>query len=70
MQISVSKNVTVQGKTERGNEIRVSGSNGMFSLNVGKGFKNQEHYLYTDELGDVIAALTAFRETLTTKQEV
>jgi hypothetical protein len=70
MNVSVSKIIEVTGKTVRGKELRVSGSNGMFSFGVNQGYKKQEDWIYTDELDDVIAALTAFRDTLRTKQEV
>lgn len=72
MDIFVTKNVEVAGKTKRGNEIKVKGSNGMFHLSIGKTGKAcpQEQYVYTEELEDVITALVAFRDTMAAKQNV
>lgn len=73
MNVKVSKIVTVEGKTKRGAEVKVSGSNGMFSLKIGgKAGRVAEldQMLYTDELDDVIAALVEFKKTLETPQQV
>jgi Flp pilus assembly protein CpaB len=70
MQTTLSKTVTVESKTNRGTDIRVAGGKGMFSMALRKGFKQQEDWLYTDELDEVIKCLTELREKLNTKHEI
>lgn len=64
MTTTISKMVIVESKTTRGTDLRVAGGKGMFSMTLRKGFKQQEDWLYTDELDEVIKCLTELRDKL------
>lgn len=65
-----AKLVEVTETTVKGLYIELSGSKGMFSLNLSKkGNKDvkpitQEHWLYTEELDALIAVLSEFKKVL------